>query len=173
MASHPDACGDAGVLLVGWWFLTARVSLGHARRVGRFSQDSPSGLGDFPDAPLAMASERVRRILVSKGAPFDDDELARMSDADGWAWIYGNAPRPEPRRPEVCFTGFRPSEKAELRRLAEAAGYRVAKTVTKRLAILCTGPTAGPAKLAKAKKVGAEILDPATLRFRCSEGTEK
>lgn len=95
-----------------------------------------------------------------------------MSDADGWAWIYAQQPPRAPKLPEVCFTGFRPAEKAGLMRLAEESGYRVAKTVTKGLAYLCVGPNVGPAKRRKAESQGARLVDEATFRSICSGESE-
>lgn len=55
-----------------------------------------------------MLSDKVRQIVIAKGAPFTDAEMDEMADAVAWGWIYGQAPRTAPKGPEVCFTGFRP-----------------------------------------------------------------
>jgi hypothetical protein len=39
-----------------------------------------------------MISEKVKRILIAKGAPFTEEEMSVMSDRDGWAWVYENFP---------------------------------------------------------------------------------
>jgi len=61
-----------------------------------------------------MPSTKLVQILRSKGAPFTDDELERMSDRDAWAWIYTHDAanrRPKDARLEVCLTGFATDEK--------------------------------------------------------------
>ena len=62
-------------------------------------------------------------------------------------------------KPQILFTGFPASEKAELENKAKAAGFSVCKSVTKNLAVLCIGSNAGPSKIKKAGKCGAEIMD--------------
>lgn len=60
---------------------------------------------------------------------------------------------------EILFTGFKSSQRQELEDLAEAAGMIVRKSVTKGLSYLCTGPNAGPTKLAQAIDTGASIIE--------------
>lgn len=60
---------------------------------------------------------------------------------------------------EILFTGFTRSQRQDLEEMAEAAGMIVRKSVTKGLTYLCTGPNAGPAKLAQAADAGASIID--------------
>jgi NAD-dependent DNA ligase len=106
-----------------------------------------------------MLSERVRRILIAKGAPFTGEEMDCMSDSEGWAWIYENFP-PEnaPKLPEMCFTGFDLSRKAELQKIAEDCGFKCVTKVTKNLKFLCTGKNAGPSKIKEANKQGVQII---------------
>ena len=107
-----------------------------------------------------MASYKVKMILRSKGAPFSDEEIDLMSDKDGWQWIYGNKSVYTPKQhiTEICFTGFRKEEKAELEQKAISVGFNISRSVTKKLDYLCIGETAGPSKLQKAKEQGAEII---------------
>jgi NAD-dependent DNA ligase len=104
-----------------------------------------------------MASEKVTRILKAK-SPFTAEEIAAMSDAQGWDWIYANAKPRKEKLSQICFTGFSAAEKAELTSLALAANLEVVGTVTRGLAFLCAGENAGPAKLAKAREQGNHIL---------------
>lgn len=60
---------------------------------------------------------------------------------------------------EIVFTGFPKGERAELEALAEAANMQVRKSVPVCLDFLCTGPTAGPAKIRQAQEAGATIFD--------------
>lgn len=104
-----------------------------------------------------MAGERVTRILKAK-SPFNTEQIATMSDAQGWKWIYENAKQRKEKQNQVCFTGFSATEKAELSQLAQAANLEVVGTVTKKLAFLCVGENAGPTKLQKAKEQGNHIM---------------
>jgi hypothetical protein len=42
-----------------------------------------------------MATDRVARILKSSGK-FSDDEIARMTEDEAWAWIRAHIPLPRP-----------------------------------------------------------------------------
>ncbi len=57
----------------------------------------------------------------------------------------------------VCFTGFGPG-KVAVRAQAEAAGYHVVATVTKRLDYLVCGPVQGPSKIEQAIDRGAKVV---------------
>ena len=106
-----------------------------------------------------MVSEKVRRILISRGAPFTDAELEDMPDSDGWDWIYASRP-PKKRRdlPEICFTGFHAFRKAELQAIAKDRGFSCVTRVTKNLSFLCTGEDPGPTKLKEASEHGVPII---------------
>ncbi len=104
-----------------------------------------------------MAGEKVTRILRAKSS-FNPEEIAAMSDAEGWDWIYANAKPVKEKLTQVCFTGFSTGEKLELTELAEKANLEVVKRVTKNLAFLCVGENAGPAKLKQANEQGAHVL---------------
>ena len=80
-----------------------------------------------------MASEKIIGMMVDKGAPFSMDELREMSDHECWRWVYEHhSPKTQGRliKPEICFTGFRPEEKAKMQQIARDNGYRVVKSVT-------------------------------------------
>ena len=100
-----------------------------------------------------MASEKVTRILKAK-SPFTAQEIAAMTDAQGWAWIYANAKPRKEKLSQICFTGFSAADKTELAALAQAANLETVGSVTKNLAFLCAGENAGPAKLEKAREQG-------------------
>ena len=109
-----------------------------------------------------MVSEKVRHILVSMGAPFTDEEMEDMSDKEGWGWIYATMPpkttRATPGHPEICFTGFGPSRKAELQKIAEDRGSKCVTRVTKNLSFLCIGEDPGPTKLREATDKSIPII---------------
>ncbi|WP_449100465.1 BRCT domain-containing protein [Pseudomonas veronii] len=74
------------------------------------------------------------------------------------------APEPAPRaqvdcRPQILFTGFKAPDRARLEALATEHGFRVMKTASKALAVLCGGYNAGPTKIEDARAAGAFILD--------------
>jgi BRCT domain type II-containing protein len=112
-----------------------------------------------------MASENVIAMMIKKGAPFSVEQLRQMEDRDCWRWIYAHYPpktkRPNPSTLAVCFTGFRPEEKDNLKKLAEQVGYRVLTGVSGHLNILVTGPAPGPSKIEKARQQGITILSEA------------
>lgn len=111
-----------------------------------------------------MPSEKVERILLSR-TNMSREELAGMSEAEAWRLVY-ELPKPpkRPPKPSVCFTGFGVAEKDELIDLAERAGYRVAKSVTKGLSLLVCGENAGPAKRDKAREQSVAVMTGAKFR---------
>jgi NAD-dependent DNA ligase len=112
-----------------------------------------------------MASKNVVAMMVEKGSPFSVEQLQGMEDRECWRWIYAHFPpkakRPKSSKPEICFTGFRPDDRANLGKLAEQNGYHVVSSVTVRLKVLVTGEAPGPVKLAKAQQQGVTILSAA------------
>jgi len=84
-------------------------------------------------------------------------------------------PKPRPRPPagsiEVCFTGFKAVEKAELISIAEVSGFLfVRPSVTKNLHFLICGENAGPAKVRKARAQGVIALNPNEFRTFVTTG---
>jgi len=110
-----------------------------------------------------MASEKAAKILWKLEAPFTPEQVAAMPEAQAWAWI-----RPRERKlsemkarmklPQICFTGFKNSQKEKLRQLATQIGFDVKDGMTKNLAILVIGENAGPSKISKATAQGCTIL---------------
>jgi len=109
-----------------------------------------------------MASKNIIAMMVEKGAPFTIEQLQGMDDKECWKWIYKHHPPKTHRRtstnPEICFTGFRPEDKASMVKLGEENGYRVVGSVTINLKVLVTGEAPGPSKLEKARQQGVSIL---------------
>jgi NAD-dependent DNA ligase len=107
-----------------------------------------------------MASEKVTMILKSK-TNLTHEEISKMTDAEGWGLIYTlkhQGTKNKEKENEICFTGFSPSDKDRLRKIAEENGLKFVTKVTKCLTILCIGENAGPAKLKQAKEQEAVIL---------------
>ncbi len=106
-----------------------------------------------------MAGAKVTNILRSQ-SNFTEEDIASMSDADGWKWIYANKkPNPNKGKEQICFSGFRPAEKDEIAKIAEEAGFKVVKSITKSLNFLCVGETPGPKKIEKAESQDVKILN--------------
>jgi NAD-dependent DNA ligase len=124
-----------------------------------------------------MASEKVIGMMVKKGSPFSVEQLQAMEDQECWRWIYARFPPKTKRsansRPEICFTGFRPEDRARLESLAEQNGYHVVTRVTLGLRVLVTGGAPGPAKLAKARQQGVEILSEAEFLAEVPTNTQE
>lgn len=120
-----------------------------------------------------MASKNVIGMMVEKGSPFSVEQLLGMEDRECWRWIYVHFPpktkRQTSSKPEICFTGFRPEDRAKMEELAEQNGYRVVSSVTVKLAILVTGEAPGPVKLAKAHQRRLTILSAAAFLAQISE----
>ena len=104
-----------------------------------------------------MPSEKVTKILISK-SNFTDEEINNMSEGEAWAWVY-RSKSPTDSRDQICFTGFRPKETEKLWEIADNAGMKIVKSVTKKLSFLCTGENPGPSKLKKAKNQNVVIMN--------------
>jgi NAD-dependent DNA ligase len=117
-----------------------------------------------------MPTEKLTRILLSK-SPFSQEQIAAMTDAEGWKWVYTNKAPVKKKNLEVCFTGFSDSEKGVLCQLATDSGLMVVTTVTRHLFCLCAGANPGPVKLAKAAKQGVPVwsLDQFNLFLKTGE----
>jgi NAD-dependent DNA ligase len=104
-------------------------------------------------------SEKLRRTLRAK-SPFSSAEIDRLSEQEGWEWVYSQAApsRSKSKRAEVCFTGFSADERKELEATAEAMGIRPVGSVTRGLLFLVAGENAGPSKLQKAETQGTPVL---------------
>jgi NAD-dependent DNA ligase len=116
-----------------------------------------------------MPTERLTRILLAK-SPFSEEQISRMTEAEGWRWVYRNGAPVKEKHFEVCFTGFCASEKVSLTQLAIDAGFMVVTSVTRSLSMLCTGPNPGPAKLEKASRQNVPVLTDEEFRHFLATG---
>lgn len=85
------------------------------------------------------------------------------------------APEPAPKadpdtRPHILFTGFKAADRARLETMAAENGFRVMKTVSKTMAVLCIGYNAGPTKVEDAREKGAFIVDQEQLQHLIETG---
>jgi NAD-dependent DNA ligase len=105
-------------------------------------------------------SERLLQILKSK-TELTTEQIELLSEREGWAIVYSLRPEAtkKEKRIEVCFTGFSPSDKSELIKIAQDNDIHVAKSVTKELMFLCCGENAGPSKMSKAEKQGVKLIN--------------
>lgn len=117
-----------------------------------------------------MPSEKLTRILRSK-SPFTEDEIAALSEAEGWDWIYRNDRRPKDAAQQICFTGFGAAEREELEGIASRTGWlKVVGSITSKLNYLCIGDHPGPSKLEKARRQNGMLLDRVQFEALVSDG---
>ncbi|MBW4362835.1 BRCT domain-containing protein [Flavobacterium taihuense] len=95
-------------------------------------------------------SEKLIRILRSNTI-LSELELNDLTERQGWDIVYALKPKAEPKI-EICFTGFSPTEKSVLTKLAEENNFHIAKSITVNLNFLCCGENAGPSKMKKAEE---------------------
>ncbi len=106
-----------------------------------------------------MPSDILTRILHAKSS-LTAEQIEAMTEAEGWNWVYCHASphKHKDTSPAICFTGFSPTEKEELSKLATGAGLRVVSGVSSLLLCLCTGDNPGPVKLEKARDFRIPIM---------------
>lgn len=102
-------------------------------------------------------SDKLIRILHSK-TDLSEIELNNLTEKQGWGIVYSLKPKAEPKI-EICFTGFSPTEKSNLTKIAEENNFHIAKSITVNLNFLCCGENAGPAKIKKADEQNVVLLN--------------
>ncbi|PAM95727.1 hypothetical protein B4N84_06415 [Flavobacterium sp. IR1] len=85
-------------------------------------------------------------------------EINNLTERQGWDIVYALKPKKEPKI-EICFTGFSPTEKITLIKIAEENNFHIAKSITVNLNFLCCGENAGPSKIKKAEEQKVVLLD--------------
>lgn len=121
-----------------------------------------------------MATEKVAKILRVR-SDFTEEAIQPMTDSEAWTHVYGldhqQRAQAEPKRIQICFTGFGTSERARLEMQASAVlGLEVKPSVTKTLRYLCIGPDAGPSKVDKARAQGVTVLNAHDFNRLCETG---
>lgn len=104
-----------------------------------------------------ILSNKLLSILKSK-TELSEQELNNLTEKKGWEIVYSLKPKSEPKI-EICFTGFSPSEKNNLIKIAEENNLYIAKSITVNLNFLCCGDNAGPAKIKKAVEQDVILLN--------------
>jgi NAD-dependent DNA ligase len=147
-----------------------RMTTGSSKLFRRLSDDSAQKNSSITSSKLkrqnhqTMASTNLISMMRSKGAPFTDELLERMSDSECWRWVYThNKPKKSKSKnyiPQhtICFTGFTLSRKKELTDLALASGWCVISSPNNSMSHLCTGETPGPSKIERANEICAMII---------------
>ncbi len=112
----------------------------------------------------ATRTFRIDRVLGSihigsQIVPIDEWLASRGIKQSNFYSSYNQSKTPKPELLEVCFTGFKAVEKAELVELAEDYGFTVRASVTKNLNYLVCGDNAGWEKKEKAIDNGTMIID--------------
>ena len=102
-------------------------------------------------------SEKLTRILRSNTI-LSESEINSLTERQGWDIVYSLKPKKEPKI-EICFTGFSPTEKSALSKLAEENNFHIAKSITVNLNFLCCGENAGPSKMKKAEEQNVILLN--------------
>lgn len=102
-------------------------------------------------------SNKLLSILKSK-TELSEQELSNLTEKKGWEIVYSLKPKSEPKI-EICFTGFSPSEKNNLTKIAEENNLHIAKSITVNLNFLCCGDNAGPTKIKKAEEQNVILLN--------------
>lgn len=139
-----------------------------------------SWLDRNPEACMVWPGAQLKALVDSILSDGLIDDAEREDFHDLCRTLLGlkertKAQRPAIRKPgaaSVCFTGFgQSSRKQELRAEAEAAGFHVTATVTKKLDYLVCGPVPGPSKLKVARERGVRCMDEQEWRTLLACGT--
>lgn len=93
-------------------------------------------------------SNKLLSILKSK-TDLSNKEIESLTEKKGWEIIYSLKVKKDPKI-EICFTGYNPSEKQKLTKIAIEKGFHIAKSITVNLNFLCCGSNAGETKIKKA-----------------------
>jgi len=109
-----------------------------------------------------------------------DQVVEYLATNDAWDACPHPLPSPGPAfwdkvekpaaRLEIAFTGFAAARRADLEAAATGAGLQVRKDVTQNLSFLCTGPNAGPKKVAKAFQMQIVIMDEEAFAWMLETG---
>ena len=108
-----------------------------------------------------MTNPTFAKLMKSLSKAFSADLIKSLSDYAAWQWIHLQAPPPlpSPDPTRICFSGFSRQDKADLGKLARLAGFRVSRSVSKRLAYLCIGTKPGRVKLERANQREVPVID--------------
>jgi hypothetical protein len=145
--------GNAGSLA---WQPFKKPSSRRQRFTGSLCRQGP------PQARIEAQSlepncDRAKTTCATLSVCFlDQQEVRRVA---GEITERTNAKPRKEKLTQVCFTGFSVKEKEESSQLANNANLEVVGSVTKKLAFLCCGENAGPAKLQSARDKGCLVLN--------------
>ncbi|NOH82820.1 hypothetical protein F0249_03280 [Vibrio sp. 03-59-1] len=126
-------------------------------------------------SPRTLRADHILAVhdSIQEAETYFKEAEAKLTDA-GFEFETGrskNANRySSPETLDICFTGFKKSDKEELIALAKIHDMQVRGEVTKHLDILCYGYNAGPKKLEKAMSQGVMILNKLQLEAMIETG---
>lgn len=119
------------------------------------SDDYISGIQRLDNGMRTFSKSRIQKVLHTDSdwdnCPYPEPE-ARFDNRK-------QSTRQKEVKPEIAFTGFTSVKRSVLESLATESGMQVRKNITKNLGFLCTGPNAGPMKVAKASDMGIVTMD--------------
>lgn len=105
-----------------------------------------------------VSAQQFRTFRKDRVLEYLDGAQARLREPHSSPPPRARTGAPPDARPQILFTGFAAVQRAHLESLADAGGLKVVKTVTQGLSFLCSGPNAGPAKVAKSRTQGVYIV---------------
>ncbi len=110
----------------------------------------------------SLKTFRKDRILEEVESINDPTVLAKVAHYQAQIAVIHHASRENwmnrDGKPEICFTGFKSKEKAELIQHAQDKGFFVRTGVSSGVSFLVCGETAGPSKMKDARTQGAFLL---------------
>lgn len=106
---------------------------------------------------FCSSSNVIRSFKHDRVVEFVADENGLIPLLPDWEAKKSSIPK-KPHKLEICFTGFKETDKIRLSKLALDAGMLVRSSVTGYLDILCCGYNAGAKKIEKAREMQLIIL---------------
>ncbi|MEI7819746.1 MAG: hypothetical protein WCK55_02425 [Verrucomicrobiota bacterium] len=105
-----------------------------------------------------MAQYKLIQQMRSRGAPYPDELLKKLSDSECYAWLAKNPktakrlaiPKQKPHK-KIHFTGFREARKHELMTMAIEGGWTPVVSGSAARSHLCIGETPSKDKIAVAR----------------------
>lgn len=131
-------------------------------------EDAKGDLSTREVSSWSASSYYIKGICVVWGETrtFRRDRVLQFLDGSETLLAGASIPRELSRQstastgaPEILFTGFDSLTREQLESQAAGNGMKVRKSLTQNLGFLCTGPNAGPSKVAQAADRGITILD--------------
>lgn len=105
-----------------------------------------------------MLSNAQQILYKTTNMPIE--AIKQLSDNEAWTIIYSKRRRVKKQKAiEICFTGFRNTEKSVLVDIARTHNFKVVSGVTLNLTYLCCGESPGPLKIQLAEEKNCKFLN--------------